>query len=648
VRARRFGTLGLFAFGAFVSTTCLEPTQVELSLSTDLPCSQVRGTAVTVGAPGQLETKPPALVSARCDEASGYLGRLVLVPSGGDGEEFGLKVVTAVTAGSPEECVAPEYRGCIVARRSLRYLSGRTLYVPVTMAAACEDRPCSPNDTCDLAGLCRPATFDDPARCASRGACDVDALPPPGGTNGAGGGAGSAGGAGAGGAAGASGMGGGGAGGAGGEGGEGGGGSGGGPSVSTRVTAGGDISCAWSGVAAQCWGGNEFGQVGTHLTDPPSIASPTTVKGYSEEPLTDLRQIEHGSTHACAALNNGLAVCWGQNNVGQLGRDQPVDVGVTPAPVLKGENEGGGPLGEVAEVALGFQFSCARQLSGKVYCWGRNNAGQLGRDSVDQVGVGQLPTRRPTPLPVVKDDGNPISALQVALGGSHACAVADDKRVLCWGANSQGELSTGDFSDVDVPRPFAAPALLTKEPRVELTGVAQVALGDGFTCALLETSRKVVCWGLNDVGQLGRLLPGDQGASALPGFVVDSVGAPIAGVTAIAAKDGHTCALQGDKVLCWGKNKFGQLGRPTNILTPGDPNGFLSPAFSAAPVVLTANTPLVGVKAMTVGDSHSCAAISTGMLCWGRNNVGQLGRGQANVPPFDVKVAVVPNVTVVP
>jgi hypothetical protein len=55
-------------------------------------------------------------------------------------------------------------------------------------------------------------------------------------------------------------------------------------------------------------------------------------------------------------------------------------------------------LGPVKSIAVGYDESCAVSMSGQLYCWGRNNHGQLGNgtevDTVTPVAVSPLPRDR--------------------------------------------------------------------------------------------------------------------------------------------------------------------------------------------------------------------------------------------------------------
>ena len=103
-------------------------------------------------------------------------------------------------------------------------------------------------------------------------------------------------------------------------------------------------------------------------------------------------------------------------------------------------------------------------------------------------------------LPSV-DLGPGRTALAVAASPGHTCAVLDDHSVKCWGDNSFGQLGLGDTKN----RGGKPNEMGEKLPAVDLgpgrTALA-VATGDAHTCALLE-DHTVKCWGWNRSGQVG-------------------------------------------------------------------------------------------------------------------------------------------------
>jgi alpha-tubulin suppressor-like RCC1 family protein len=111
----------------------------------------------------------------------------------------------------------------------------------------------------------------------------------------------------------------------------------------------------------------------------------------------------------------------------------------------------------------------------------------------------------------------------------------------------------------------------------------------------------------------------DQAPDALAGTCVTPGGCteePCDGcAVAVAAGAGHSCAVDRDgAVWCWGDNADLELGSDGGS--------------SATPRVVTGVTGAVDVAA---GDRYSCALLGDGgrVVCWGADDRGQLGTGQA-------------------
>jgi alpha-tubulin suppressor-like RCC1 family protein len=188
-----------------------------------------------------------------------------------------------------------------------------------------------------------------------------------------------------------------------------------------QVSAGTGHSC---GVAtdgrAYCWGSNFFGQFGDGTIDTEGPRGPSPVAG-------DLlfKEVTAGSGHTCGVTTDGVAYCWGLNEAGQLG-DGTTDRRLTPTPVAGGLR--------FAELSAGDFHSCGVTTDGVGYCWGHNGAqfgdGRLG----DGTTVDRL-----TPTPVA---GGLRFAL-VSAGSSHTCGVTTDHVAYCWGFNGGGQLGYG-------------------------------------------------------------------------------------------------------------------------------------------------------------------------------------------------------------
>ncbi|MBM4362446.1 MAG: hypothetical protein FJ104_07175, partial [Deltaproteobacteria bacterium] len=168
----------LFLASAAAAASCREPTQVTVSLTTDLACTELAGASITPGKLGGFDEAPIATSTRACKEASPLrqIGTIVLFPSGESDSSFALQVVAGVDV-PVESCTPPDYRGCIVARRAMRYAPHTPLELPIVLREICKDVVCDPASTC-VQGGCVTATVPDPEDCPG-GRCTEEQLGDP-------------------------------------------------------------------------------------------------------------------------------------------------------------------------------------------------------------------------------------------------------------------------------------------------------------------------------------------------------------------------------------------------------------------------------------------------------------------------------------
>jgi len=341
-------------------------------------------------------------------------------------------------------------------------------------------------------------------------------------------------------------------------------------------------SCAiTAGGALWCWGYNESGALGDGTVA--NRPTPVTVASLG----TGVTGVAAGG-HTCAVTAAGAAWCWGSNGYGQVG-DGTYTQRTTPTAVT-GLGSG------VAAVAAGYLHSCALTSAGAVRCWGYNGYGQLGDGTT---------TNSATPV-AVSSLSSGVAA--IAAGDQHSCALTSAGAVLCWGANSQGQL--GDGTTTGRSTPVAVSSLGSD--------VSVITAGSYHTCALTNGGA-LWCWGGNYSGQVG---DGTTDTRLTP-VAVSGLGS---GVVKVSAGAYSTCALlSGGGLRCWGANESGQLGDGTRTTrrTPTAVIGLDS-----------------GVALVSGGTSHACAVRETGSVsCWGANGYGQLGDAVATHRPTPVAVA---------
>jgi alpha-tubulin suppressor-like RCC1 family protein len=270
--------------------------------------------------------------------------------------------------------------------------------------------------------------------------------------------------------------------------------------------------------------------------------------------------ISAGGNQSCA-IQSGKAYCWGGNQDGQLGNGTTTNSGV-PVAV---DTSGVLPGQILAQISAGDDSNtCALSRTGKAYCWGDNEFGGLGDASTAGSGV-----------PVAVDTSGVLAGktlTQITTGGV-TCALDSTGAAYCWGGNAPAALGDASTSPSSVPVAVDTSGVLAGK------ALTQITTGADHTCAL-DSTGKAYCWGYNQSGALGNGQTGPY--SAVP-VAVDTSGV-LAGktLTQITAGNRHTCALDSTgAAYCWGGNQFGQLG---------DAN----PADSSVPVTVDTSGVLAG------------------------------------------------------
>ncbi len=192
---------------------------------------------------------------------------------------------------------------------------------------------------------------------------------------------------------------------------------------SVQVDVGANSCALGSDAQVYCWGD---GSVNARV-----------VADATGEPLVAVRQIALGPAGtACAALEDGRAMCWGANPTGELG-NPAVSAPTLPHAVVVSD-AAGAPVSGVEQVAVGNSHACARRTDGSVICWGR-------RDRLGAGGSGSSAQSFATPVRNIDD------AIDVACGGNHSCVRRRSGQVQCWGDNSEGQLGIAGASFASEP-----------------------------------------------------------------------------------------------------------------------------------------------------------------------------------------------------
>jgi alpha-tubulin suppressor-like RCC1 family protein len=429
-----------------------------------------------------------------------------------------------------------------------------------------------------------------------------------------------------------------------------------------------------------CWGFNDFGQLGDGKTKNSSRPVAVTAVG-GKGVLTGVASVvsdtlAYGSEY-CAVLRSGGVDCWGLNQDGELGDGTTKN---SDAPVAVKAVGGSGLLTSAIEVQPEIYGFCAALSFGGAVCWGLNENGQLGDNSLTgpQACGADVNPCATTPVTVVSTSGSGSIGQVASLTGEGEtmCALLTTSGVDCWGYGSNGQVGNGQESGS--PFPVVVKGTGGTGSLTGATGLTGYKDNGTNICARLS-SGKVDCWGEDTWGELGNGTFGLFNDSPVP-VAVKGVGGhgTLAAVSSVTGIPGLTnCAvLTSGGVDCWGFAGDGALGDPAvtgefsdvpvkvtgtsgkgalggiSSLTAGDGDagenvcalltsggvdcwGFASSGYSGAPKAVPGfgpKKPLVRVKSLVSDDDGStCAVLATGGVdCWGADVVGQLGNGTSS------------------
>jgi|GEM_PF-3889605 len=344
----------------------------------------------------------------------------------------------------------------------------------------------------------------------------------------------------------------------------------------------------------KCWGINSFGQLGNTTNSGTANANQTPLNVQTMS--GGVKQIVTGYAHTCALLTNGSLYCWGYNIYGQLGSTVNSGSGTpnnVPLPVFTLSSG-------VKQVVAGISHTCALLDSGEVKCWGSNQYGQLG----NLINSGTTLANN-VPITVT---GLATGVATIAAGGTHTCALLNTGDIQCWGLNSYGQLGRTVNNGNNNPNPVPASI------RTPIANAGSLHGGYYHTCALVNTTGELRCWGYNYFGQVGVNTGTGTTTPIVDSVVVTNLSS---GVIAVALGSYHSCALLNTGApLCWGYNLYGQTGSTLNSGSGTNPT----------PTPQNVQTLSSGVSEISTGENTSCALLGNGsMKCWGGNQYGTAG-----------------------
>jgi alpha-tubulin suppressor-like RCC1 family protein len=320
-------------------------------------------------------------------------------------------------------------------------------------------------------------------------------------------------------------------------------------------------------------------------------------------PSTKLSANHH---HTCLAGEDGKVWCWGENGSYELGDSTAEDRG-SPVPVRE-------LLGEAIDVTAGYAHTCALLRDGAVACWGSNEHGQCG------TGSGPEPLKRPELVPVPD-----VTFAALTAGRAHTCAVSTEGNVYCWGDTTYGQAG--------VDPKVAGNSIVTPTKVESLDGVEQVETVKDHTCATRLAKPFLLCWGSNvyrDDGDgyiVHKLGPGAEGLTYSSRPIPTEFAFPPADVG--MGSESTYVMTQQSWVFAWGLNTRRQLGVTNENAIVPIPSQVMVQGLSGLEPLLDVEEVLRSAgfgQCASVPDAHN---FNSSVFCWGENDHGELGLGEA-------------------
>lgn len=363
-------------------------------------------------------------------------------------------------------------------------------------------------------------------------------------------------------------------------------------------------------------GKNDKGQTG--------VGGGEVIYTFQQADIFEIEAIQAGNNHTLALKKDGRVCAWGDNSHGQVGVNCANEIGWNPEII--------GPILAQSIYARG-DSNVVYDTEGKIYSFGRNDYGQLGRKTdsvytnipevasnlqgindmsmntytafaVDESGTlvnwGRMANSENIQPYTLRRVKTPFKVKTIDAYRSQALAIDDGGQVLAWGE--------GYFAD-------GTDAMKVQNYPVTIKGISnpvQVSRGKNHNL-VLDKNGDVWGWGSNSGNPMNHKAGKLRVAMKIEG---------ITDVKQVAAGTEFSIFLKKDGTL-WGvgKNSSGQLGQGNTTNVPAitqitDKNDFIK---------------------VSVGENYAAALAEDGLYLWGGNAKGQLGNGTKTNNPVPAK-----------
>ncbi len=295
----------------------------------------------------------------------------------------------------------------------------------------------------------------------------------------------------------------------------------------------------------------------------------------------------------------------------------------------------------VVSLSVGGMHTAALTHDNKIYTWGVNDQGALGRDTTWEGGLRDMDEnddgsdsdsesgsetainpKESTPGEVdMSDLPQGITFTQLACTDSATFALTSEGDVYGWGTFRSNE---GIFG-------FDPKTLIQSRPKLVkgVSKITKLAAGANHVLAL-QNKGVVYGWGAGQQDQLGRRILERRAANSL---IPMPIGLPKNIVELGAGAYNSFAVTENGDVYSWGLNNFGQTGIPKEF----DESGASKGSDVHHPIVIESLHGKGKVTCIQGGAHHTVAVTDKGeLLVWGRLDGNQLGIKVSDLPKDDV------------
>ena len=222
-----------------------------------------------------------------------------------------------------------------------------------------------------------------------------------------------------------------------------------------------------------CWGEDDFGQLGNGTYNSNGVSTPVEVQGVS-----NASQVSAGKGYTCSLLSTGHVDCWGDSDY------EGLDSGDTEDSAIPAEVQG---ITDATAISVGAEETCALLATGDVECWGFTCTASSGmahrpvRKAASQTAAKSRAARsrsryRASPTP----SRSPLAA--------HTCARCLPPARSIAGANSYAGLGLG--TDEGPETCDGTPCSTRPVEPKGVTGVVEVSPSTENACVLLAVGAR--------------------------------------------------------------------------------------------------------------------------------------------------------------